>query len=875
MKKTISFLSLIFAISFQLHSQPYAPCNPNATATTNQVLSFIYSIEGEKMLSGQMGEKWNVNNTFDIVFEKTNKYPAIYGIDFLFGNDNRQSATTECINKWKAGSLIQCSWHAVQPWKPDNESTGWNDMHAGMAAPADIDLMLTPGTTYNLEWMRRLDNIAGYLKQMQNEGVTVLWRPFHEMNYGWFWWGRSTRYKELWIQMYNRFVGYHGLNNLIWVFCPNYDYNPANATKWEDMYPGDQYVDVLALDIYINYSHTWSKSQFDRLKTTGKGRPVAVGENGDMPNPQTLFSQDQNWVWWMTWCGFETQYANTNEYYTTIYAQPQTVTQGQIVLGDIQAPTIPTNLASSITAQTSFTLTWTASTDNVGVTGYEVFAGGVSKGTTATTSLNITGLACNNTYSMTVKARDAAGNWSTASTPLSVTTSACTSTVYQAESYTSQSGNAVSSSFANYTGTGYVDFGNYSGTWLEWNNVSISTGGIKNLIFRYANGSTVNRTCNIIVNGTTVGTVNFVPYTTDWSNWMTASIAANLNAGNNTIRVTSTTAAGGPNLDKMDIESDSQAPTTPTNLASSSITTTSFTLTWTASTDNFGVTGYEVFAGGVSKGTTVTTSLNITGLACNNTYSMTVKARDAAGNWSTASTPLSVTNSACPITAYQAESYTSQAGNAVSTNFANYTGTGFVDFGNNSGTWLEWNSVNISIAGNNNLIFRYANGSAVNRTCNIIVNGTSVGTVNFTPYTTDWNNWTTASISANLISGNNTIRVTSTATAGGPNLDKMDIQQIGGFMSPRVTTDIENITIQKSRIEVFPTSTVDKINIRLINIENDCQIKIFNIYGKLIYSKKYASENNEISISSHESSGLYIISVEDKNGLYNSKFIKR
>ncbi|NJK87033.1 MAG: fibronectin type III domain-containing protein, partial [Bacteroidales bacterium] len=85
---------------------------------------------------------------------------------------------------------------------------------------------------------------------------------------------------------------------------------------------------------------------------------------------------------------------------------------------DTQAPTVPTGLASSSVAQTSFTLSWTASTDNVGVTAYEVFKGGVSVGTTASTTMNITGLTCGTAYSMTVKARDAAGNTSAASTAL-------------------------------------------------------------------------------------------------------------------------------------------------------------------------------------------------------------------------------------------------------------------------------------------------------------------------------------------------------------------------------------------------------------------------------------------------------------------------
>jgi len=88
---------------------------------------------------------------------------------------------------------------------------------------------------------------------------------------------------------------------------------------------------------------------------------------------------------------------------------------------------------------------------------------------------------------------------------------------------------------------------------------------------------------------------------------------------------------------------DTLAPTVPTNLAASNVTTTGFTLTWTASTDNVGVTGYEIFRNNVSLGTTPANEVAVTGLAAGTTYSLTVKARDAAGNVSAASAALSVT----------------------------------------------------------------------------------------------------------------------------------------------------------------------------------------------------------------------------------------
>src|SRR5688572_9267767 len=90
---------------------------------------------------------------------------------------------------------------------------------------------------------------------------------------------------------------------------------------------------------------------------------------------------------------------------------------------------------------------------------------------------------------------------------------------------------------------------------------------------------------------------------------------------------------------------DAQPPTAPTNLSASNVTMTSIVLTWTASTDNIGVTGYDVYQNGIKiNSSNITgTSFNVTGLTAGTTYSYFVKAKDAAGNQSTASTILHLT----------------------------------------------------------------------------------------------------------------------------------------------------------------------------------------------------------------------------------------
>lgn len=89
---------------------------------------------------------------------------------------------------------------------------------------------------------------------------------------------------------------------------------------------------------------------------------------------------------------------------------------------DTQAPSAPSNLVSSALTKTSVTLAWNASTDNVGVTGYDVFQGSTNLGTVTGTSANVTGLSASTSYSFKVRAHDAAGNNSTFSNTVNVTT---------------------------------------------------------------------------------------------------------------------------------------------------------------------------------------------------------------------------------------------------------------------------------------------------------------------------------------------------------------------------------------------------------------------------------------------------------------------
>jgi hypothetical protein len=134
---------------------------------------------------------------------------------------------------------------------------------------------------------------------------------------------------------------------------------------------------------------------------------------------------------------------------------------------------------------------------------------------------------------------------------LTSTSNIVVSTSYQAEMYTSESGTAISAANSGFTGTGYVDYGG-NGSWIEWNNITRSSSGSVKIYFRYANGSTGNRQCEVLINGAVIGNIAMKP-SGGWTVWGLDSITATIPAGTNTIRVMANTSSGGPNLDRINI----------------------------------------------------------------------------------------------------------------------------------------------------------------------------------------------------------------------------------------------------------------------------------------------------------------------------------
>ncbi len=224
------------------------------------------------------------------------------------------------------------------------------------------------------------------------------------------------------------------------------------------------------------------------------------------------------------------------------------------------------------------------------------------------------------------------------------------STDYQAEDATISQG-TVAGNHTGFTGTGFVDYTNVTGSYVEWS-VNEADAGQQTLTFRYANGTTTNRPMDVAVNGTAVATGMAFNGTGNWDTWKDATVTATLNAGVNLVRATATTANGGPNVDRLTVTGgggggggDTTPPTVPGNLRSTGVTSGSVSLAWDASTDDTAVTAYDVYNGAALATSVGGTTATVGGLAAGTSYTFTVKARDAAGNASAASNPVTATTS--------------------------------------------------------------------------------------------------------------------------------------------------------------------------------------------------------------------------------------
>jgi mannan endo-1,4-beta-mannosidase len=288
---------------------PRSLCDPLAEGNAKKLFDELIDHYGSQTLSGQydFGDSDFVRSTVGVT-------PAILGGDLIdysptrvaFGA-NPNNEAEKLIEAARKGQTVTISWHWNAPTDLINKKykdaqgnevdASWYKGFYTVATTFDLSKAVEPDSPNYPFLLRDIDAIAVQLKKLDEAGVPVLWRPLHEAEGGWFWWGAKgpEPFKKLWRLLYHRLTEVHHIHNLIWV------YSSGTNPEW---YPGDEYVDVVGIDAYPQDQEDPLSSTWDTLEGRFQGKKLlAISEFGGVPNVERMRRFGVFWDYFVSWSG--------------------------------------------------------------------------------------------------------------------------------------------------------------------------------------------------------------------------------------------------------------------------------------------------------------------------------------------------------------------------------------------------------------------------------------------------------------------------------------------------------------------------------------------------------------------------------------------
>jgi mannan endo-1,4-beta-mannosidase len=298
------------------------PSDPSATPATRALFARLTSSYGRTTFSGQQEIEDAVR-----IQQLAGRTPIILSGDLMDFSPTRREHGAKAdgyseawIERHRQGHLISMMWHWNAPdhlvltaeypwWKGFSTGGSTFDVAAALADPAGSD---------HAKILRDIDAIAVELKKFADADVPLLWRPLHEAEGAWFWWGARgpEAYKKLWRLLHERLTRHHGLHNLIWVLTSE---DPA----W---YPGDDVVDVIGVDAYPEETSDLLSARWLALLERFDGRKlIALTEFGGMPDIPRMQRLGVWWSWFAPWTGSVGSHKSPPEMTRTVYAHDAVV----------------------------------------------------------------------------------------------------------------------------------------------------------------------------------------------------------------------------------------------------------------------------------------------------------------------------------------------------------------------------------------------------------------------------------------------------------------------------------------------------------------------------------------------------------------------
>jgi bacillolysin len=534
--------------------------------------------------------------------------------------------------------------------------------------------------------------------------------------------------------------------------------------------------------------------------------------------------------------------ATTNAFYAvgvgTAYSGP----------ADTIPPSAITDLIASETTATSTNLSWTAATDNVAVTGYNVYNGAALVTTVTSTSYTVSGLSAATAYTFTVKAKDASGNLAAVSNEVTITT------------LPTPVDNSPPSNPTYLTATATTDVT----TQLSWTAATDNVAVTAYVIYKDAILLTS-------VSGTSLTVTGLNANTTYAFTVKAKDAAENLSLASNEVIITT-------------LETDSTPPTAPSALSASSTTATSTNLSWTAATDNVAVTGYNVYNGENLLTTVTGINYNVTGLSPNTAYTFTIKAKDAKENLSNASNSVTVT------TLVNTATYCASNGKIASYEHIDYVGIGGISNTtvSNGGYGNYTNQVGTVLYGANTIVLSAGYKSVAYKEfwslwIDFNQNGTfeSAEKLVSTTSNNNANNSYNFTIPATALTGQTRMRVAmkrSTTSTPCESFFYGEVEDYTVSIGASAITSfiaflpntIENIS-NRNELTIYPNPTSSVLNISNSDTK-EFSYRIITTSGMQIGSGK--TTDNSIN-TSYLGTGVYIIELNDGSTTYTKSFVKK
>ncbi|KAL2844174.1 putative mannan endo-1,4-beta-mannosidase E [Aspergillus pseudoustus] len=275
------------------------PVNPNASTPARKLLSFLANTSSNgTTLSGQQELE-----DADWLAKNVGYSPAILGVDLMDYSPSRvqlgASANTieDAISYAKRGGIITFCWHWGAPAGTNTStSDSWYNNFYTEGTTFNLSTAIQPSSPGYKLLIRDIDAIAKQLARVKD--IPIIFRPLHEADGGWFWWGAAgpEPCKALYNLLFDRLTNTHGLNNLLW------EWN-SKAPQW---YPGNDKVDIVSVDVYADTGdHSSQIADYRALQalTGNSTKPIALAEVGNIPDPAQTLKDGAKWAYWLTWNG--------------------------------------------------------------------------------------------------------------------------------------------------------------------------------------------------------------------------------------------------------------------------------------------------------------------------------------------------------------------------------------------------------------------------------------------------------------------------------------------------------------------------------------------------------------------------------------------